>query len=277
MPRLRFGTAGIPLSTCPSNTLNGICQVRKLGLDAMELEFVRNVNVSKARAPEVKKVAKEHDVALTCHASYFINLNAKEKKKREASKHRLLDAARIAWLCGAKSICFHAGFYLGMSSEQVFQNIKKAVEEVRETLRSEGNEIWLRPETTGKPTQFGSLDELLRLSTECEHVMPCVDFAHIHARAAGKQNDYGSFCKVLENIEKTLGRDALINMHIHVSGIAYSEKGEKHHLNLKESDLRYTELLKAFKQFDVCGVVISESPNIEDDAILMKRTYERLK
>ena len=53
----------------------------------------------------------------------------------------------------------------------------------------------------------------------------------------------------------------------------YGEKGEKHHLNLKESDLKYKELLKALKDFKVNGVAISESPNIEEDALLMKKEY----
>ncbi len=45
MDRLRFGTAGIPISTLQHNTINGIEQVRKLGLENMELEFVHSVNI----------------------------------------------------------------------------------------------------------------------------------------------------------------------------------------------------------------------------------------
>ena len=35
MDKLRFGTAGIPITTEDRNTLNGVKQVRNLGLDAM--------------------------------------------------------------------------------------------------------------------------------------------------------------------------------------------------------------------------------------------------
>ena len=55
--------------------------------------------------------------------------------------------------------------------------------------------------------------------------------------------------------------------------IAYGEKGEKHHLILKESDFNYKDLLKALKDFKCEGVLISESPNIEQDAMLMQETY----
>ncbi len=65
-------------------------------------------------------------------------------------------------------------------------------------------------------------------------------------------------------------------MHIHVAGIAYGQKGEIRHLNLEESDFRYTELLRALKDYDVQGMVISESPNLEGDAQLLQAAYHTL-
>ena len=273
---LRFGTAGIPLSTKPYNTINGIIRVDELGLQAMELEFVRNVNVSKQLAPKAKKLAKEKDVMLTAHASYFINLASKEEAKREASRKRLLLACERAYECGAFSVCFHAGFYQGRDKREIYEIIKKELEKVIEELEQKGIKIWVRPETTGKGTQFGSLNELISLSKELENVLPCVDFAHLHARSNGKFNSYEEFAGVLEKLEKELGNGALRNMHIHVSGIEYSDKGERFHLNLKDSDLKYRELLKALKDFKCEGVLISESPNIEEDALLMQKTYHEL-
>ena len=76
--------------------------------------------------------------------------------------------------------------------------------------------------------------------------------------------------------EKTLGKNGLENMHMHITGIAYGPKGEKNHLTLEESDLKYRELLKALKDFKVKGVAISESPNIEQDAMMMKKVFEGL-
>lgn len=273
MDKLRFGTAGIPLSTKDPNTVNGIKRVRELGLDSMELEFVRSINISAERAPEVKKVAKENDIILTCHAPYYINLNSNEEAKVNASINRILQSARIAWLCGGYSVCFHAAYYMKMEPKVVYNVVKRNLMKIVETLSNEGNKIWIRPETTGKPTQFGDLDEILNLSSEIEQVMPCVDFSHFHARTNGKFNSYEEFSQILQKIENVLGKEGLNNMHIHVSGIEYGEKGEKNHLNLKDSDMNYKELMKAFKDFNVKGVVISESPNIESDALLMKDTY----
>jgi len=275
--KLLFGTAGIPISTPDRNTLNGVAFVRELNLDVMELEFVRMINIKKEVAPKVKKAAKKNNVTLTCHAPYYINLNSHEKAKARASVGRILNSARIANLCGAFSVCFHAGFYQKDPPGEVYNNIKDALEEITDTLKDEGNKIWIRPETTGKASQFGSIKELLNLSAEFDNVMPCIDFSHLCARENGKVNSYQEFSKTLEQVEKVLGKTGLNNMHIHVSGIEYGEKGERRHLVLKDSEFKYKELLKALKEFKVKGVVISESPNIEKDALLMKKEYENFK
>ena len=65
----------------------------------------------------------------------------------------------------------------------------------------------------------------------------------------------------------------IFRIYTHVTGIEYGAKGEKKHLNLEESDFNYKDLLKAFKTFDVKGAVVCESPNIEDDAKLLKDYY----
>ena len=85
--------------------------MHELGLDAMELEFVRNVNINENKAPEIKKIAEKENVILTCHGQYYVNLNAEIEEKIEASKNRIMHAAKIAYLCGAYSVCFHAALY----------------------------------------------------------------------------------------------------------------------------------------------------------------------
>lgn len=276
MNKLRFGTAGIPISTENRNTINGIKKVRNLGLDSMELEFVRSVNISEPKAIEVRDCAKKNDVMLTCHGQYFINLNAQEIEKVKASKQRIYKAAKIADLCGGYSMTFHAAYYLKQSPELVFETVKKNMKEVVAKLRDEGHKIWVRPETTGKPTQWGDLSETIKLSQEVEGVLPCIDFSHLHARSNGKKNTYSEFQEQLKELEDGLGRLALDNMHIHVSGINYGPKGEKNHLILKESDMNYKDLLKVLNEFNVKGVVICESPNIEGDAILMQKFWKSL-
>ena len=273
MKKLLFGTAGIPNSAQIDSSIEGIKQVKKLGLGCMELEFVQGVRVNEEMAVKIAKTAKENRVILSVHAPYFINFNSPDKKKVHASRYRLLRSARIGHLCGAVSVVFHPGFYMEKEKVDVYKVIKQEIAQITKVLKDEGNTILIRPEVTGKLSSFGDLGEVLRLSREIENVLPCVDFAHLHART-GEYNSYEEFCKVLKLIEHKLGKTALQEMHIHVAGIQYGPRGERKHLNLEESDLNYSDLLKALKDFDVRGIIICESPNLEEDALLLQKKYK---
>ena len=275
MAGLLFGTAGIPRSTKIKSTQSGIERVAELGLGCMEMEFVQGVRMSEAGAHLVAETATRMGVKLSAHAPYFINFNAHESEKIKASQKRLLQTARIAWLCGAESIVFHAAFYLGDSPEKVYNTVKKHLRDTLIQLKEENNLVCIRPETMGKHSQFGTVEEILNLCTELEGLGICIDFAHWHART-GDFNSYREFASILLQVKEKLGRAALDNMHIHVSGIAYGGKGEIKHLNLKESDFQYAELLEALKDYDVKGIVICESPNLEEDALLLQTTYNTL-
>ncbi len=275
MKKLLFGTAGIPHSAQIDSSIEGIKQVKKLGLGCMELEFVQGVRVNEEMAVKIAKTAKENRIILSVHAPYFINFNSPDKKKVHASRYRLLRSARIGHLCGAVSVVFHPGFYMEKEKGDVYKVIKQEIAQITKVLKGEGNTILIRPEVTGKLSSFGDLGEVLRLSREIENVLPCVDFAHLHART-GEYNSYEEFCKVLKLIEHKLGKTALQEMHIHVAGIQYGPRGERKHLNLEESDLNYSDLLRALKDFDVRGIIICESPNLEEDALLLQKKYKSL-
>ena len=275
MEGLLFGTAGIPLSTWPQTTIDGIKRIAELGLGCMEIEFAQGVYLSEADANLVAEAAQSTGVKLSAHAPYYLNFNAHEPRKIRASQGILRKAARIASICGAQSLVFHTGFYLGDPPQVAYQAVKKYLTEVLSRLKEENINMWLRPEVSGKGSQFGTIDEILELCTELEGLAPCIDFAHWHARSGGF-NSYPEFASILRQINDKLGKASLDNMHIHISGIAYGQKGEKSHLNLKESDLRYTELLKALKDYSVRGMVICESHNQEGDSLLLKESYHAL-
>jgi len=275
--KLHFGTAGIPLSTNPRNTLNAIKRLHELKLEAMELEFVRNINLTPAIAKQLLESNKDQEIIFTCHGSYFINLNAADIETILASRKRILEGATMARYAGAWSMTFHAAYYLKNDKSQVYDRTKEQMKYLVSELQDSGNNIWLRPETTGKETQFGNLKELIQLSQEVEQVLPCIDFAHLHARTNGKYNTTEEFREVLTMVETGLGRKGLDNMHIHMSGIEYGAKGEKKHLFLEDSDFNWKDLLKVWKEFKIKGAVINESPNVEEDAQLMKKYWEGLK
>jgi deoxyribonuclease IV len=273
---LRFGTAGIPASTkATGDTVAGLKRVAELGLSSMEIEFVRGVYLKDKTAAPVAYVARKLGLRLSCHAPYYLNLNHADETRRRQAGGVLHHAARIAAAAGAETIVFHAGYYLKDSPEAVYDAIKAEIETVLGKLRDEGVKITLRPELAGKTSQFGNLAEIIRLSKELPGVAPAVDFAHLHA-ATGRYNSYAEFAEVLEWLGEALGRESVDDLHLHVSGIEYRGSGERRHLNLQESDFRYEELLQALADVKAGGLLICESPNIEEDALLLQNVFRDL-
>ena len=274
--KLLFATPGIPLSTQPRDTLNGLRELKRLGLGGIEFEFVHSVFLTPEKCPPIKRVVEEDGLTLTCHAPYFINLNSSEPQKRGASRSRIVLSAKIIDACGGYSVCFHPGYYLGMEPQKVYDAVKEQMKKIMEEVKSLGLKVWIRPETTGKPTQFGSIEELCNLSSEFDQVLPVVDFSHLHARTNGKYNTKEEFEGVLQLVEKKLGKQGLDNMHMHLAGINYGPKGEKNHLNLKDSDMNWQELLQVLHDFKVKGVLVTESPNVEEDTLLVQKAFREL-
>ncbi len=274
--RLLFGTAGIPNTTVKKNNpIEGIRRIHELGLDCMQLEFAHGVRMKEEVSSGLRKASYELGIPLTSHGPYYINLNAREQDKIDSSVERIIQTAKISDLCGAESMTFHAAFYMKDSPYDVFDLVEKSMNVIEERLSRLDIEIELRPELTGKTSQFGSLEELVSLTKQVNSCLPCLDFSHLYARTK-ENNSYDEFCTVLQHINDELGRHQLDNMHIHISGISSNSKGDLKHLNLDESDFNWRELIKALKDFDCKGYVVCNSPSLEDDALKMKEFYGAL-
>ena len=273
-----FGTVGSPLTTPknPGGTVGGIRRLKELGLGALELAWVQSVRVSEGKCAEIKATAEAHGVALSVHAPYFINLNASADEWPKSRK-RLMDAAHYGHLAGATDIVFHPGSYFGAEPRSVLETALPRLRECVRELREAGNPVTVRPETMGKSAMLGSLEDTLVMAEEIEGVLPCLDFAHLHARPGdGSANTYAEWAAMLKLVKKRLGARALRSVHIHLSGIEYGPKGEKHHLPLKESDLKYRELFQALSDAGAAGRVLCESPKMEADAEVMKKAWGRI-
>jgi deoxyribonuclease-4 len=271
--KLHFLTAGMPLQTDKRGYPSAFEILKDMELDGLEVEFVHGVRMSDDTRKYIKQISQEQGFILTSHGPFYINLNSKEDEKVEASVQRIIETAQAAHDFGGYSITYHAAFYMGGEKETVYQQVKKQTAKIIETLQKEKIDVWIRPETTGKATQWGDYEEIIRLSKELEQVLPCVDFSHVHARTAGEYNTYDEFCLILDRISKELGQRAIDNFHAHLAGIDYTSKGEKRHLILEESDMNYKDLLKALKSFGVKGALVCESPNIETDTKILRDYY----
>jgi deoxyribonuclease IV len=271
----RFGTVGAPLSTPkkPGGSVGAMQRLRELDLDALELGWVNSVRVSEATCEAIQKMAQEQSVCVSVHAPYFINLNA-DAEEWPKSRKRLMDAAHYGYLAGATDIVFHPGSYFKAAPEEVLPLAVERLDACLQELRQAGNPVILRPETMGKQAMLGSLEDTLVMSSAIPGVEPCLDFAHLHARAGdGSMNTFAEWVEVLQKYEQALGREALQRLHIHLSGIEYGEKGERSHLPLEAADFDLRALFQALKEFNCQGRILCESPAMEDDALKMQQLW----
>ncbi len=269
--RLLFGISGLPITSGRKlNYALAIPYLKDMGLDAMELLFVRSVNVSDKNKDAILENKLKNDFYLSAHGSYYINLNAADRDMQQASLWRIKEGAEALVKVEGRSLIFHAGYYLNDSKEKAYATIRKNLAQLP------ANGVYYRLETTGKGTQFGTLEELVSLCKEFDFCRLCVDFAHIHARGNGSLKKYDNFARILDFISKELGRQALDDLHIHMGGIEYGPKGEKNHLPAQESDFNYKACLRALKDFKVKGCVICEGPKVEEDALFLKKTFKKL-
>lgn len=273
-----FGTVGTPLSTPkkPGGSIGALSRLNEMGLDALELGWVQSVRISEEKCLEIKNCAQNFNISLSVHAPYYINLNANDEEWPK-SRQRLMDAAYYGNLAGATDIIFHPGSYFDHPASDVLRIAIPRLQGCLSELRLQENPVLLRPETMGKQAMLGSLEDTLLMSKEVKGVYPCLDFAHLHARPGdGSVNSASEWSKIIEQYHTALGDESLKHLHIHLSGIEYTSKGEKNHLPLKESDLRVEDLLNTLKKMNCAGRILSESPILEDDALYMKSYWQSI-
>ncbi len=268
--KILLGPAGIPLSSKGEGTPAGVRKVRETGLDAMEVEFTHGIQIKKEKAREVGEVAKETGVRLSVHAPYFVNLASAEPDKIGASKSRILRSCELASYMGAGPVVFHPGFYGRYTPQETYEFVKSGVLEITDKIRERGWKVQIAPETTGKASQFGSLDELGMLLKEIrdKNCTLCLDFAHIWARYQGNV-DYG---EIMNKVKK------LKHLHSHFSQIEYTDKGERRHLTFKDTmeNPPVETVCKAILASEQDITIISESPVLEKDSLKMRQVFENM-
>lgn len=274
----QFGTVGSPLGTPkkPGGSVGAIAFSKSIGLDTFELGWVQSVRVTEITCAAIKQCGADQYVTLSVHAPYFINLNASAEEWPKSRK-RLMDAAHYGNLAGATDIIFHPGSYFGGDPAEVLQVAIPRLQGCVDELRAAGNPVILRPETMGKSAMLGSFEDTLAMSRAVEGVLPCLDFAHLHARPGdGTMNTYEEWSASLKAYQKALGKKALKKLHIHLSGIEYGPKGEKNHLELAKADLNLKALYQALLDFSCAGRILCESPIMEQDALNLKKTWMKI-
>jgi deoxyribonuclease-4 len=272
-----LGPAGVPLASKERSTIAGVQCTAEFGLNAFECEFVRRVGMGNEMAKEVGEIAKKFNVRLSVHCPYFVNLCSQEKEKLEASKKRILDSVERAHFMHADVAVFHPGFYGKLTPEKAYEMVKQSCEDLTKRMKSKGiGDVKLGLETMGKQSTFGSLEETIEICKDVKGCAPVVDWAHLNCRSAGglkKQEDYA---KIFDEVKPL----KLKHIHTHATGAEYTQvesgKGnEKHHLTIDAKKPDFEPLVKEILKRKINITLISESPTLEKDALVLKKMFEK--
>ena len=272
MVNVRFGPAGRPINY--SGSAKDACSyIKAEGLNAYEYQATYGVKISQSSAHDLKLNSEKEDVLVSMHAPYYLNLSSNKDDVIERSIKRLVQAAKASEWMGAYRIVFHPGFYTGYTSGEAMYRCKYSIEKIIEEVERMGIKNYcFAPETTGKKSQLGNLDEIIEICRSYEHFEPTVDIAHVYARSGGKLNTKQEYGQIFQKLEDELG---IKSLHTHFTHIEYTNAGERKHHIL--SDENYGPPLKPFiEEIVECGwkiTVICESPLIDQDALKMKGIY----
>ena len=258
-----LGPAGTPTIT-KGGTLDAVKEVAELGLNAMEVQFTHGIRMSTRLAEQVGDAAREHNLLLSVHAPYYVNLCTDDRKKLAASKKRILDSVVRAELMGAGVVVIHAGFYGKLEKEEASARVFAACKELSKKIP---RSVKVGLETGGKSGSFGTLEEIVSICKKLRSCIPVIDFAHIFARQVGRI-DYKDVLDIVKPLK-------LKHLHTHFSNIEYTQKGERAHLVL-DNKPPFRPLAEEILKRRVGITIISESPILEQDSLKMKKIFENL-
>ncbi len=275
LSNVRFGPAGNPLGY-KGETVNVCNYIHGRGLDAYEYQATYGVRISKQSALKLKKNSEVNDVRISMHAPYYINLSSNKEDVIERSIKRLIQSAKAAEWMDAYRIVFHPGFYTKYTPKDAMKKLHNTIHILNEKLDTIGvSNYTFAPETTGKKSQIGSLEEIIEICRTHENFTPTIDFAHLHARSGGGIKNKEDYRRIFEKLENELG---LKSIHCHFTSIEFTDKGERRHHALFEDDYGppLEPLLEEIAEVGWNVTLICETPKLEEDALVMQKIYNNI-
>jgi deoxyribonuclease-4 len=277
LTQVLFGPAGYPADA--QGKPERVFQIlSEAGMTALEYAAVHGLRTSEEKARRIGNLARQHNITMSMHSAYYISIASKDSQIRERSKQRLIKALTFAPLMSVKRIVFHPGTHGGLSHEEAHTVIRDALQNVWEEAGHLGDGAYLAPEIAGKLSMFGSVEQIISLCQEVDGCIPTIDWAHLYARSQGHVNDKASYLKIINQFENELGELFLDNMHFHISGITYTEKGEASHKSLGgEWGPDLYPLMEIVHEVGYKPTFICESPNPLQGALYAKFLLEEIK
>ena len=270
---VRFGLAGIPISSKNKNIVNGLENINQLELNALEIQLIRDIGQTYREADKVKQLANDLNIDLYVHAPYYTNL-AGDPEEVDKSMENLKWAGKVAHELGAGTVCINLGIYGENTKQVTLDKIIENVKNLKEWYETNGINVKIGLEPSGNQKVVGSLDEILEICKQVPGTVPILNFANIHARENGSLKTKQDF----ENVFAKVGKVTSSNIfYTHFSGVDH-ENGNKLIIRpIEKSELEFEQLSKCILEHDEYNVtIISSSPLLEHDAVHMKEVFDRL-
>ncbi len=268
-----LGPAGVPLSCKGRTTLEGVQHVQNLGLNAMEIQFVRGIRMDEEYALEVGEMARNVGVKLSVHAPYYTNIVSDNPQTIEKSMDKIAMSGYFADIMKADTVVAHTGFYTSLSKKETWEMAVQNATQIRDYFRDNKFSCRLGLEVMGKPQCLGDLEEMVQLAQDVPDIVPVIDFAHIHARENGGLRTKADYERVVDALEPL---SEMEHIHAYFTGVKYSNNTELHHVPIKKGDLDFVPLAETILERGLDITVISVSPIVEHDAMYMKIMLERV-
>lgn len=248
--------------------------LRAQGLSAFEYSMGHGVRLTRETARAIGAEAAAYSIQMSVHAPYFINCASADPERREKSIDYLMQAAEAASWLGAERVVFHVGSPGGLSRGEALDLARRTIDHACEALNAREIAVTLCPETMGRPTQLGTLDEILSFCAADPRLIPALDFGHLHVIGQGALNSEADFRAVLTRLVDALGYARAKRFHAHFSQIDFGPKGEKRHVNFSDPGYgpNFRHLAPVLLEMGLEPVIICESAGDQaDDALTMLR------
>jgi deoxyribonuclease-4 len=266
---IRIGPSGS--TTQAKSTLEAVDIVADMGLTALEVNYVRGARASEETTRKVGAKAEERGIALSAHAPYYVSLNSPRDEVRVSSVSHIVETARRCQWLGAPFFAVHGGTYGGLETEEATDGVVDRILRVRTRMEAEGiMGVKVGLETTGRPSAWGTLEEIGAVAEQTDIVIPVVDFSHVHARSGGglrTEEDFRALVEWAMDISDC-------QLYCHFQSIEYGDKGERRHLPVDRWDPDFRLLAPVLREISCDVHLICESPLLEQDALLIKRVLE---
>jgi deoxyribonuclease IV len=168
--------------------------------------------------------------AVTCHASYLINLGATDDAIYTKSVKALATTVDTADRFGAESVIFHVGSHLGRGLDAAMHQVVPAIQIACAERRDDGPWLLLENSAGHQGTIGVTIEELALVIDELgrpERIGICLDTCHLFASGVDI-TDPGAVDDLLDEVEDRIGLEKLRVLHVNDSKMAFGSNRDRH-------------------------------------------------